>query len=297
MRDLLRSHPAISIPPESQFIPRLYSSWGDPESDREATALARRILSLRTVRDWEPALQPSDFSACRSFAQVLEVLFGDFARRAGSPRWGDKTPQYVEHIPLLTRIFPQARVIHIYRDGRDVIESWVRMSFTPGNVFRGARGWRHYVRAGRDGGAAIGDRYHEVRYETLVTEPEATMRGVCEFIGEDFTEAVLTRAMGPAIYGPSARRRTPEISTAGVFAWKRRMALSDRTIIESVAGDLLAELGYALEGLGRTYPAARRGWWAASGTARAAGALASRRRHAFSEAARMARARVQGRLR
>ena len=298
LRDTLRAHPAISIPPESHFIPRLYSAWADPNSDREASALARRILSLQSVRKWELELEPSDFSSCRRFAEILDLLFGDFARREGKSRWGDKTPQYVGHIQLLNRLFPDARFIHIYRDGRDVVESWLRTGFTPGNAFRAARGWRAYVEAGRDGGSTLGDRYLEVRYETLVIQPEETMRGVCDFIGEAFTEAMLERPDNSALHRPYRTTQVaPGISRTKASAWKRGMPLRDRTIIESVAGELLAELDYELEGLGRPLSATRRSWWEASGATRSALTRLARRRPALREAALMARAEVEGRLR
>ena len=298
LRDTLRAHPAISIPPESHFIPRLYAAWGDPDSGHEASALARKILSLSRVRKWELELEPSDFSDCRSFAEVLELLFGDFARRQGKPHWGDKTPQYVAHIPLLSRLFPDARFIHIYRDGRDVVESLLTTPFTPGNVFRAARGWRDYVQLGRDAGSTIADRYLEVRYETLVTEPKETMREVCDFIGEAFTEAMLERPDASELSGPYRYTQvTPGFSSAKAFAWKQGMPLRDRTIIESVAGDLLAQLGYELEALGRPLPVTRRRWWEASGLTRSLLTRLARGRPTLREAALTARAEVKRRRR
>ena len=268
LRDLLRSHPRISIPPESHFIPRFFAAWGDPGSAREAEALARRILSMRTICRWELDLEPTDFASCRSFAEIVETLFGEFARVDGKPRWGDKTPAQVESLPTLDALFPEARFVHICRDGRDVAVSWSAKSFSPGNVYRSAAAWRRLVLAGRRDGAALGERYHELRYETLLEHPSETMRAVCEFLGESYTEAMTQRAKRTVAYGEKQMAQPPEIEAGAGSRWKREMPLAERAIVESVAGDLLGELGYEVEGLATPIPRRRAARWATAGVIR-----------------------------
>jgi Sulfotransferase family len=268
LRDLLRSHPRLSIPPESHFIPRFYEAWGDPRTARQAKALARRILSLRMVRRWELELEPEDFSSCRSFAEVVERLFGEFAKVDGKPRWGDKTPHYVESLPLLAELFPRAKFIHIYRDGRDVARSWSGTTFGPGGLFSAGTKWSRMVRSGRRDGQTLGGRYREIRYESLLEEPRETMTGVCAFLAEPFADAVLTRAERTPAYG-GRKPRPSKIDASYGFKWRREMPLGERTIIESVAGDLLSELGYELEGLAQPIPRSSRVVWRARDTVRA----------------------------
>ena len=268
MRDLLRSHPRLSIPPESHFIPRFYEAWGDPRTARQAKALARRILSLRTVRRWELELDPEDFSSYRSFAGVVERLFGEFARVDGKPRWGDKTPHYVESLPLLAELFPGAKFIHIYRDGRDVARSWTGTTFGPGGLFSAGTKWSRMVRSGRRDGQTLGKRYTEIRYESLLEEPRETMTGVCAFLAEPFADTVLTRADRTPGYG-GRKPRSSKIDASYRFKWRREMPRGERAIVESVAGDLLSELGYELEGLARPIPRSARLCWRALDSVRA----------------------------
>lgn len=75
------------------------------------------------------------------------------------------------------------------------------------------------------------------------------------------------------------------------------MTAADRAIVESVAGELLAELGYELEGLGRPLPAARRAWWQASGVGRSLLRRTTERRPTIRDGVLMARAELLGRLR
>ena len=257
LRDLLRSHPGITIAPESHFIPRFYLSYGDPSSDQEAWRIARSILKTRRVGLWQIVAQPTDFIGCRSFSEVTTRLFELWAREKGKPRWGDKTPHYVRHIPLLIQLFPDAQVIHVVRDGRDVALSWLRTRFEPRNLYKAARLWKEMATKGRRDGATLpADSYLEVRYETLLADPEATMRGVCQFLNEPWEPAVLTPSRFDVMFGKKSRVRTDaalhrDIVRDNAGKWRAAMSLRQRALFESVAGDLLGELDYPLEGLAR----------------------------------------------
>ena len=272
LRDLLRSHPHLTFPEESHFIPQLYESYGDPKDEREARKLAAKILSLRWVQAWELQLTPAEFAQDRSYARIVSRLYEAWALKENKPRWGDKTPPYVIKIPVLREIFPEAKIIHIYRDGRDVASSWVRVRFGPRNVFTAASAWTTMVAAGRAAGARLPpETYLEVCYESLVRHPRETMTQVCAFLGEPFTDAVLQASplVGWNRYSPivgSARPRKPrsdEIVATNLEKWKREMPLSDRILVESVAADLLETLGYETEGLARRITCPERWMWKA----------------------------------
>jgi len=257
LRNLLRSHPNLTFPSESYFIPRFYRGYGDPTSDQEAWRLAHRILqNPRVSRPWGIAAGPPDFAGCRSFSAVTRRIFEIWAAKEGKPRWGDKTPHYVYDIPLLLRLFPDAQVIHIVRDGRDAALSWLRTRFEPCNLYVAARMWKEMVTAGRRDGALLpSGTYLELRYETLLAEPEATMRSVCAFLDEPYVPAVLTPNPVPNEPGRRIRERSDGAFREGVVrdnagGWRSGMSLRQRALFESVAGGLLGELGYPVEGLG-----------------------------------------------
>jgi hypothetical protein len=256
LRNLLRSHSRLAFAGESGFIPALYRGFGDPRSDREARRLGRRILRLRRVRDWGLSLTPESLSHCRSYADLVSSIYEAVARRDGKPRWGDKTPSYVAEIPTLLEIFPTAKVIHIYRDGRDVALSWTSLPFGPRNLATAAMRWRRLVAVGRRDGARFPGSYREVSYETLLTEPEKTMRALCDFIGERFEDGMLR--LTPV--GFSARRplmgswppvrpaSETHIVAANVVRWKKELTADQRSLFDGIAGDLLSSLGYEVEG-------------------------------------------------
>lgn len=257
LRDLLRAHPNLTFPRESRFIARFYRAYGEPASQVDVQRLARRILSFLRFRHVRITATPADFVDCCTFADVTRRVFEVWAAKEGKPRWGDKTPNYVYDIPLLLRLFPTAQVIHIIRDGRDVAVSWLCTDFGPGNCYRAARMWKEWVAAGRRDGAALPPgSYIELRYENLLADPEGTLRGVCEFLGETFDPAVLKPHRGGAggVGKPNPTFR-PEfrdsIAKANSGGWRNAMSRRQRAIFEGVADGLLAELGYPCEGIGR----------------------------------------------
>lgn len=252
LRDLLRSHPRISIPGESHFLPLLYHAYGDPASEREARKLARVMLRMGWVRRWDIDVTVDDLCGCRSYREMIETLYRAWLRKEGKQRWGDKTPQYVLEIPLLRHLFPEAQLIHIHRDGRDVALSWLKAPFGPSNVLAAARKWRHLVGVGhRACGELSAHRIHEVRYESLIENPRQVLGEVCEFLGEDFHDGMITpsfmeRSDRPPIVGvrlPTYVSKT-EIVRTNSYKWKQQMSAADRCRFESIAGEMLEELGY-----------------------------------------------------
>lgn len=276
LRNLLRSHPRLSFPPESHFIPQIYEAYGDPANEREARRLTEVLLQLRWVRRWNCDFDENALIACRSYAAMIDELFQTWARKEGKPRWGDKTPKNVLHMHTLATIFPQARFIHVYRDGRDVARSIISSPIGPENWFTAALHWQALVKAGRQAGAALPQgAYTEVRYETLLNDLEATLRQVCEFLEEPFDPAILTQNVLPiekrvhrvAAFRPYTRGYNGQsmIVRDNANKWKTDVTLKQRIVFESVAGDLLRELGYETEGHRKQIPAyARWGWKAHS---------------------------------
>ena len=146
LRDLLRSHPHLTFPGESHFIPAFYRGYGDPRNAAEARRLAARILRTRWVRRWRLELEPDSFSDCRSFREILCRMYEAWARRANKPRWGDKTPQHAAEIPLLLTLFPERQDHpHIPRRERRgaVLDPIRRLDLATCTLRRSS--WRHYV--------------------------------------------------------------------------------------------------------------------------------------------------------
>jgi hypothetical protein len=109
------------------------------------------------------------------------------ARQRGIPRICEKTPNHVHRIGRILGLMPNARILFIVRDGRDVAHSILRRY---GSLEAGAQRWMRDNRAGLRQ-AEGQDRVHMLRYEDLVADPATTLAAVCAFIGEAYEPAML----------------------------------------------------------------------------------------------------------
>lgn len=274
LRNLLRSHPRLSFPPETHFIPQLYKAYGELHTKVDVRKLSRLILSLEWVKSWECTFDKDALYACHSYREIINELFNAWLRHEGKKRWGDKTPHYVLYLTTLARIFPDAKIIHIYRDGRDVAKSWVKSPFGPENLYAAAAQWQHFVQSGRQAGAMLPSHtYMEVCFETLLQKTEAILRRLCAFIDESFDPAMLKPNVLPM---PAQRIRIPILGTyrrglatqpyivkGNSHKWKMDLTVDERALVEAIAGPTLQILGYELEGHQRRVPLYSHWWWVA----------------------------------
>jgi hypothetical protein len=283
LRVMLDRNPALAVPDESYFVPQLarrHRGTVDP------AAFVDDLRRLPTLVEWE---LPPDVVARRlrpgmTTGEAIAAVFEAYASERGKPRWGDKTPLYMQHLPRLERLFPDALFVHLVRDGRDAALSY--LSVPPGVMTEGwghprdaagfACQWATEVRAARELGGHVGQqRYLELRYEAVVADPAAELRRACAFAGLEYDDGMLGYVGQTDAVRKVHQQRLNEPPRAGVRNWRTEMQAEDRAAFESVAGGLLDELGYevSLRGHDRVrlaaYRAKTEGW-------RAVGAVTQR---------------------
>jgi hypothetical protein len=267
LRMMLDSHPEVAIPPETEFIPEVAAACREAEDP--ADAFLESVTSHWRFRDLQldrqalarevSALSPFDFAA------GIRCLYGLYAAKFGKRRWGDKTPFYRAHMPLVQRLVPEARFVHVIRDGRDVALSITPLWFGPDSIEETASYWRDIVGEIREGGRRL-DAYLEVRYEDLILETEPTLRRICDFVDLPFDRAMLDYhrrapervrevitdyrdAAGHLIADVRRRREIHSLLSDPPRAdrigrWRSEMAAEDVARFDAVAGTLLSDLGY-----------------------------------------------------
>ena len=256
MRLLLNAHPDVAVPPESRFIVELYEDRDPVDVDR----FLERLSAHHQFRAWNLPIEEVAALLPRGnvpYARAVDAAYEAYARRRGKTVWGDKTPRYIERIDLLDRLFPQARFVHVVRDGRNVALSYAGVPFGPKTAARAAQLWARRVRAGLTWGRALGPaRYLEVRYEDLVEDPDALerqARRLCDFLQLPFDDSMLHYtevARGELL--DKADRLNPLLTkrpSGEARSWKANMPSRQIEVFESVAGDVLSALGYE-----RSYP-------------------------------------------
>ena len=283
LRVVLDRSAELALPDESYFIPQL----ADRHRGRiEVEEFVDDLRRIPTLREWDVPVDEvrARLTEGMTVGAAISAVYETYAAQHGKARWGDKTPMYMDHLPLLERLFPQARYVHLIRDGRDtavsflamprgiVTESWGH----PRDVRGVACQWRTEVEAARALGDRVGERYLEVLYEELVAEPVAVVERISGFAGLAFEPAMLEYAQEVDVSAKPHQQRLRQAPTPGVRNWRSDMGPDDVVAFEAIAGDLLAELDYetvtTLSGMDRARARialasyrARTGAWRAAG--------------------------------
>lgn len=262
--DCLNSHPELyGFPRETKVLPSYISAlpkYGDLNDDENFRRLWQDLLDISVLNLPElapaPTLPEHWRDLPRDIGAIFDWIMRYFAGRDGKRRWCEKTPMHALHLATLARVFPNAKFIHMIRDGRDcALSNKRRWGYAPQRtIWR----WKHLIREAAKQGAMLPNQYMEVHYETLTEDPEAGMRQICAFLEVPFDPVVLT---------PSRQR--PSFATRGATFFRNsekwRGFFSDRELhaLERIAGRLLAEQGYPTDQPDGDFepPAVLLHWW------------------------------------
>ncbi|MGH9085483.1 MAG: sulfotransferase family protein [Acidimicrobiales bacterium] len=238
----LGAHPHVGTIPGETF---LFSDGIRPLADRVQHGLPGSARTGVTYMGRDAFLD-----ATRAFC---DAVFDGLADVVGVPAGGrivERTPAHARHLDLMGAVYPDAWILHIVRDGRDVARSLVSQTWGPGSVAEAAAEWDETVRAARRAGSEL-DRYREVRYEDLVREPAEHLAAILRWLGLEAGETELAPVLREAGATYNVDASYPDVRAG---KWAEAFGPADVSAFESVAGDLLAELGYAQAGAGDADP-------------------------------------------
>jgi len=131
-------------------------------------------------------------SGCRNGSDFLRVVMEEIARKQGVDRWIDSTPTNIPHLLRIKKDFPEALVIHIIRDPRDIALSLDKRGWSrplpwdrSKSLLAAGLYWEWIVRKGRSLGSTWQADYLETRYEDLVNQPAETLERLGKFLNHD----------------------------------------------------------------------------------------------------------------
>jgi len=260
---LADAHPQLAVMPEQHWLPRFWEARVGMTADGLVTSelpdwlLADRHFELLAL-PFAPLVELAERGVPISYGDFVSQLFNLYGSQRGKEFVGEKTPKYVNQLATLTDLWPDSRVVHLIRDGRDVALSLLEWSKAERNVGRfpgwaddpvttAALFWEWSVRNGRDGAGRLGElRYREIRYEALIADPATPCASLCSFLALPYDARMLRfheghgRAHGT---GRSAKKAWLPV-TAGLRDWHTDMSAADVRRFEAAAGGLINELGY-----------------------------------------------------
>jgi hypothetical protein len=264
---MLDAHPELTIPPETHFVPELIEAAEGRDPTPESL-----LATITRQREWgDFGLTEDDllerFRAIEPLnaGDALRAFYSAYAERVGKPRWGEKTPIYVKSMRKIERALPEARFVHVIRDGRDVALSIRDRAVKEHPIDRIAERWVRRITRAREQAERL-SHYEEVRYESLILETRPTLERVCRHFRLPWDDALLDYHEHSAGRLEEMKRELPEDGRRTTLSVDRRMAThartterpdpkrvsrwregmdrADREACESIAGPLLTELGY-----------------------------------------------------
>lgn len=200
-------------------------------------------------------VEPRIMEECHNAGDFLRIVMEAIARKQGVERWAECTPLHLLYLPLIKKLVPDALVIHIIRDGRDVTASLDRIGWIKPlpwdkkrKVLAPAIFWRWIVSRGRKYGRAMGNDYMEIHYEDVVEKPREALARLGTFIEHDLDyDRIQQNAQGSMVDPNSSFRGDgQEKESNPVGRWKTMFSPEQIVQVESVIGDLLEETGYKL---------------------------------------------------
>jgi len=257
MSMMVGAHPEIAVPLATtgmwfDFYDRL-GHYNHLHSQEDVARLIDDVSRHDRIRLWRTELDLERIigrSRPEDFCSVVEAFHTEYARVQGKPRWANMDIATLDNMHIANRWFPDARFLHIVRDGRDVALSNQSTPYGLGNIAECAEAWARRLKINLRMGDILGpDRYLAFRYESLILDTESTLRRICDFLGVTFSpqmlaysESVDARVPKEKLWLWPALKSSPQASK--VERWKREMSENQRTVFEWAAGPMLQELGY-----------------------------------------------------
>jgi hypothetical protein len=259
---MLHAHPNLAMPPESRFVIKTWRArhrFGNLETDEQRRALAEAVTQKGSkVLDLgqDPVeLQQKILDGPPTLGSAFGIVFREFAQMHGRSRWGDKRPAYYQEVDVLLRLFPDAQIVHIIRDGRANVASLKRMPWWKFNSITSMASWslaEYCMR--RNLKRLPADTFYAVRYESLVTDPEGELRKICAFLDEDFHEAMLEPHR---VEGVVPERKhwhgnlKSSVNASAVDSWRKGLEPWELGLMEVALWHKLRRNGYQISRAGK----------------------------------------------
>lgn len=251
---ILSSHSDVSMVRRTNMWRWFYGGYGDladPSNlDRCLDAMTR--YSRLSVLDPDvESIKVAFREREPTYGQLFSVMHEQLADRRHRSRWGDKSLHTEHHAAEIFAELPDAKMIQLVRDPRDRHSSIARRRADRQVGVGATMGrWSASVRAGRRNIERFGaDRYRVVRYETLATMPDDTVRELCEFLRLDYEPEMLEMrgVTDRADYsGNSSFEQIGPgvISTRSIGRFSDVLEPSTVRVIETLGGRWMAAHGY-----------------------------------------------------
>ena len=251
LRSMLDSHPQIASGPEFDLLPEIARLYRLFQEKREAGRIDDYLTSQEIIR---------------LFRGLIQGALSGYARRKGKTILAEKSPINIQCFDTLAEIMPEAKFIHMIRDGRDVVCSHLKVgrrykdqgmnvqSVELVSIYHAAKQWSQTVQVGMQFCARISQLHQPspcltIKYEDLVLYPERTLRQITDFLDVEFHPAMLEHHKHPHDVKIDNLWYTHQefwrpISQDSIGRWRQEWELWQRLLFAAAGEETLESLGY-----------------------------------------------------
>lgn len=255
LRLMLTSHSNIAITRRTYMWSKYYNKYGDLRQEMNFDRCLIAILRSKSIQ----FLDPDDGAIRREFSQgeatysrLFEIIQTQYANKMGKNRWGDQMGKIDQYADQIISAYPRAKIIHMIRDPRErYVEKFANRRTKPGKFGWETERWLKSIRIAHRNLRRYPEDYKIIRFELFISNPEKTIREVCEFIGEPFEQGMLTMENAirfgnktvdlPDDLVKMQDNKSPQNKTKGMILSKREVAY-----VQSSAKNEMLNQGYSM---------------------------------------------------
>jgi len=260
LRAMLLAGKQVSIPPESYVWPRIlrrFNAISFLPWDFVSSIVIGEFEAYKAFNTWEVNLFKAHSKARdlpkkkQTLSYLMNVIYTTHSDEKGQQikRWGDKTPINTIYIDKLMKIFPKAQYVHIVRDPRDVVCSYVKAGLYQ-NYSDALDFWMEANRKATKMKTLVPkDQYWILKYEDLVEFPERELKKLCNFLDVDYSVKLLDfwknyEEMGDVKMRKHHKNLQNPLSTKSIGKWKNTLSRNESREIEQKAQKEMIAFGY-----------------------------------------------------
>lgn len=245
LQQALNRHSQIVIPPETKFFFYFYR-----QSHRQQLRHLKRLNEDLGIDIPPPSRRIRTVEESRAFFEDMSQRYLSRLGRTGVTLFGEKTPEHTSRVHYIRELYPDAKIIFILRDGRDVALSLSRVPWLDVTILGGFLIWLYYCRFAAQLRRQGVENVSFVRYEDLVTSPRPTISSISKTFGVEYDDQM---AIGFGNFEGIPRREfawkqrsARPITASRANIWRRELTSPDVALLEAIGGRALESLGYEL---------------------------------------------------
>lgn len=244
LQQALNRHPCIAVPPETAFFTFLGLSC------RHQRKHLQRVNADLLIDLPAPSKKIAESAEGRELYEMMAQQYLGRLGRAGITHFGEKTPEHLRRLGLIKQLFPEAKIILIYRDGRDVACSLKKLPWMSGDLYVNFWLWLHYYQLQTKAVALRDPNLICVKYEELVTNPDQEFRKILEFLALPHDPQVaggFGNREGVPLWETSWKGQALErVTSRRIGLWRNELSIRQIRVLERWGKNALRGLGYEL---------------------------------------------------